>query len=267
MTITFLEGGPTVDTRATVLDGKAHFGVAGADELIMDRSQGKPVLAIAIIYRRSPVVFVAEVDSGIHRPQDFKGLKILSGLNAIPTLHAMMARVGISQDEYSVETHPYDAELFAPDKYPVWGVYTTGSIGILQEAGYELNIVYPDDYGVHFYNDTIFATDEFVAANPDLVLRFLRASLRGWRWAVENPVEAGSLPSEYKAELDPTIQIAQMEASIPLVHTGEDQIGWMRDEVWEGMHQTLLEQGIIKKSVELGEVYSMEFLSTIYGEE
>ena len=58
-----------------------------------------------------------------------------------------------------------------------------------------------------------------------------------------------------------------MEASVPLVHTGEDQIGWMRAEVWQGIHDILLEQGILGEPVDLDTVYTMEFLHNIYGQE
>ena len=57
-----------------------------------------------------------------------------------------------------------------------------------------------------------------------------------------------------------------MVAGIPLIHTGEDQIGWMRSDVWEGMVGWLLEQGSLTESVELDEVYTMEFLQQIYSE-
>ena len=264
ISITFIEGGPTIDTRVSVLNGEAHFGIAGADELIIDRAEGDPLIAISTIYRRSPVAFVAAADSGILTPQDFVGKKILAGLNAIPTLRAMMNRLSISPDEYIVETHPYDVELFAPEKFPVWGVYITGSIQILKDAGYELNLIYPGDYGVHFYNDTIFASEDFIDSNPDLVLRFLRATLRGWRWAIENPEEAGKLVLEYNADLDVETQILQMEASVPLIHTGEGDIGCMQAEVWEGMYQTLLDQGILETQFTTSDTYTMDFLDQIY---
>ncbi len=260
----FITGGPTVDIQATVLEGTAQFGVAGADELIMGRAAGNPVHAIAVIYRRSPAVFVAAADSGISRPDDFVGQNILVSLSHIPTLHAMMARVGIGSDQYTVVTVPYDIELFASGEIPVWDVYLTGSIDIVRQAGYNLNIIYPDNYGVHFYNDTIFATDDFIAENPDLVLRFVRATLRGWRWAVENADEAGRLALEYDPTLNAAVQVAQMEASLPLIHTGEDQIGWMRAEIWQGMHDTLLEQGVLERPIDLSTVYTMQFLEKVY---
>jgi NitT/TauT family transport system substrate-binding protein len=57
-----------------------------------------------------------------------------------------------------------------------------------------------------------------------------------------------------------------MEAMLPLVHTGEDQIGWMKDEVWKGMYQILLEQRLLAKPLDVGQAYTLRFLKEIYGE-
>ncbi len=264
LAVTILAGGPGIDHLASVLDGAAQFGVAGADRLIVERANGKPLRAIATIYRRNPRVFVARADSGISRPEDFVGQKIYEPAGGMPTLHAMMTRVGIGPDQYTVVSDPYDLALFASGEVPVWGAYLTGSIRNFQEAGYELSIIYPGDYGVHFYADTIFAIEDFIAANPELAVRFLRATLRGWRWAIENSEGAGSLALKYDPELDEAVQLAQMEASVPLIHTGEDHIGWMRAEVWEGMHDILLEQGLLDGPVDVDKVYTMEFLQKVY---
>ena len=267
LAVTFLEGGPDIDVQAPVLDGTAQFGIDAADALILARAEGKPVRAVATIYRRSPLVFVARADSGISRPEDFVGQSILISLSHIPTQRAMMARVGIDPDQYTLVSVPQDVALFASGEAPVWAVYLAGSIYILKEAGYELNIIYPDDYGVHFYADTVFTTDDFIAANPELVLRFLRATLKGWTYAVENPDAIGPMVLQYEPDADAEVETVKMEASLPLIHTGQDQIGWMRAEVWQGMHDVLLEQGILDEPLDMDKVYTMEFLHEIYGGE
>ncbi len=75
--VSFIEGGPTVDMIAAVLDGSAQFAVAAADELIVDRANGREALAVATVYQISPQVFVADAGSGITIPEDFRGKKIL----------------------------------------------------------------------------------------------------------------------------------------------------------------------------------------------
>ena len=267
LAVTFVQGGPVIDLLTPVLDGTAQFGVAGADELILARAAGKPLRAIATTYRRSPIVFFALADSGITRPQDFVGKTIRVVPGQAPTFHAMMARVGISPDQYTEVVLPSDLALFAAGEADVWTAYLTSMVVTVQRAGYKLNIVFPDDYGVHFYADTIFAADDLIATNPGLVLRFLRATLKGWRYAIEDPAVIGPMVARSRPDADVELETAKMTASLPLVHTGEDHIGWMRAEVWQGMHDILLEQGILAGPVDVDKVYTMEFLQTIYGGE
>jgi hypothetical protein len=56
-----------------------------------------------------------------------------------------------------------------------------------------------------------------------------------------------------------------MTASLPLVNTGEDFIGWMRPEVWAGMEKTLREQGVLTNTLDVEQVYTLQFLEEIYG--
>ena len=72
---------------------------------------------------------------------------------------------------------------------------------------------------------------------------------------------------KYAKEADAELQTQMMEASLLLVHTGEDQIGWMRAEVWQGMQDTLLEQGLLDGPVDVEDVYTIEFLQKVYGGE
>jgi NitT/TauT family transport system substrate-binding protein len=264
LAVTFIEGGPTVDLYTSVLNGIVQFGVTGVDSLIVQRADAKPLRAIATIYRRSPQVFVAKADSGISRPDHFVGKNILTALPIIPTLNAMMTKVGIGRQQYNVVTLPYDIALFASDKTPIWAVYINGSIQILKQAGYKLNIIYPDDYGVHFYADTIFTTNDLITKKPDLIRRFLRATLKGWTYAIENPGAVGSMVLKYKREANVGVETENMIASIPLVNTGEDHIGWMKPEMWAGMEKTLREQGVLKKPIDVKEVYTLQFLYEIY---
>jgi len=115
--------------------------------------------------------------------------------------------------------------------------------------------------------NSIFTTDDIIARNPDLVRRFLRATLKGWTYAVENPTAIGSMVAKYKSDADPDLEVAQMTSSIPFVNTGEDHIGWMKPEVWAGMEKTLREQGVLTKPVEVEQVYSIQFLQEIYGQQ
>jgi NitT/TauT family transport system substrate-binding protein len=262
--VSFLEGGPAVDYLAPVVNGSAQFGIAQPADLIVARAAGKPLRTIAAIYRRSPVAFFALQSTGITRPQDFIGKKIRTTKTLDLTLRAMTERVGVLPDQYETVYLPSDVSVFATGEVPVWGAFVN-VFGIdIQRAGYQVNYIYPDDYGIHFYGDVLITTDELIAAEPDLVLRFTRATLKGWTYAVENPGAVGPMVAKYHPDADSDLETARMAASIPFINTGEDFLGWMKPEVWSGMERTLREQGLLNVPLDVTQAYTMEFLQEIY---
>ncbi len=262
---TFIPGGPKVDKYQPVLEGTAQFGIASADELILTRSEGKPFKTIAIIFRRSPVVFISLAETKISRPQDLIGKTVRVTPNISPTLRSITAQVDVHPNQYKEVVEVSNLASFASGKVPVWGCFLTGLVVEAQQAGHKLNIIYPDDYGVHFYGDAIFVRDDFIAQNSELIKRFLRATLKGWTYAIENPTAIGPMVVKYKPDVDATLETAKMTAGLALVNTGEDHIGWMKPEVWAGMEKTLRKQGMLTRPLDVTQVYTMQFLKEIYG--
>ena len=265
LSVRFLEGGPNADLIAPLADGRAQFGIAAAPELIITRAGGKPVRAIATILRRSPTVYVSKADHLIRRPEDFVGKTIRVTAVDTANLRAMMSRARIRPEQYRLVTLPSDVELFASGAADVWSVYVNNFAVTLEELGHKLNYVYPDDYGVHFYADTLFTTDALVAERPDLIRRFVRASLDGWTIAVEEPSLVGQLTRTYDPKAYPALEARKMRATQALVNTGEDRIGWMREPRWTQMTRLLDEQGLLPNPVRATDVFTMAFLHEIYG--
>lgn len=263
--VTFREGGADVDFLAPVDDGTAAFGVAQPADLILARAEGRPLRSIAALYRRSPVAFIALAETGIRSPGDFAGKKIRSTKTLDLTLQAMTARVGLAPDQYETVYLPSDVALFGSEEVPVWGAFVNVFVLDVVRAGYQINAIYPDDYGIHFYGDILITTDGLIDRDPDLVLRFLRATLRGYTYATENPDAAGAMVARYNPDADIELEAARMAASIPLVNTGEDFIGWMRPEIWSGMEQTLREHGVLETPLDVAGAYTLDFLEEIYG--
>ena len=262
--VSFLEGGPEVDYLAPVVKGEAQFGVAQPADLILARSAGNPLRSVAAIYRRSPVAFIALASTGITRPQDFVGKKIRSTKTLDLTLRAMTARVGVTPDQYETAYLPSDVAMFGTGEVPVWGAFVN-VFGIdIQRAGYRVNYIYPDDYSIHFYGDVLITTDDMIATKPDLVLRFTRATLKGWTYAVENPTASGAMAAKQNPMSVTDLEAARVAASVPLVNTGEDVIGWMKPAIWEGMERTLREQGVLTAPLDVTQAYTVRFLEEIY---
>jgi NitT/TauT family transport system substrate-binding protein len=268
LAVTFIEGGPDIVIPEQVANGEADFGVDAPEAILLQRSQGLPVVAIAVIYRFNPIVFVSMADSGITRSEDLIGhAGAMIGGGGELVLEAMMTRLGLDIGQVSLIPHDGQFVTLVNGDADFTSAYTNGGLAKIYQAGLDVNLIWPSDYGIHFYGDTLFTTDQMIADNPEVVIRFLRATLRGWREAIENPAAAVEVTLQYAPQADSETQRDMMQASIPLVYTGEDQIGWMQAGVWQGMHQILLEQGILDAPIDLDKVYTMQFLETIYAGE
>lgn len=267
--VTFIPGGVGIDVLRAVVDNGATFGVAGADSIILGRADGLPIVAIATTYRINPFVMVAFTDSGITSPRDFVGRTVSHspGSGDTTQLYAMLDKAGVDREQVEFVPYTYDITPFLDGEIDVLNSFAAGSLLTLQASldGRDVNLIWPGDYGVHFYSDTIFTTSNLISENPDLVRRFLRATLRGHRFVIENVTQGVDATMNYAENQDRELQTSMLTASIPLIHTGEDQIGWMRPEIWQGMYELLLEYGYLKGTVGIDTVYSLTFLREIYG--
>jgi NitT/TauT family transport system substrate-binding protein len=248
-------------TYEYVVAGEADFGVGAAEEMIVARSEGHAVRAIAVIFRIAPLVYMSREEAGIRTPYDLIGKTVaLSPGQGTYLYESMMGRLGIDRSQIN------EIQATSFDIYECWQTadacahYATNGLARADYDGVNATAIWPSDYGVPFYADVIFTTDQFIQEHPDVVERFVRATLKGWQKAIEDPELATTATLAVDPNLERGMQLAAMEMSIPLIDTGEDTLGWMRPEIWQTMHDILLEQGLIGAPVDLTSVYTNEFV-------
>lgn len=242
-----------------VVSGAATFGITSQAEFLVAREKGTPIVAIAAFYQKSPVGFFALKGSGIKHPKDFPGKSIAFAPTHEIHLKAMLKRLRLDFTALRPVPYSFDLTRFYSGQVQIWAGYVMNQPVDARLAGHEVAIIFPDDYGIHAYDDVVFTSEELIRRTAALVERWLRATLKGWRYAIENPEEA----TEITLKLDPALkrekQIAMLLASIPLIHTGQHPIGWMTREVWEESAQMLLDQKILSRPVALEKAYTTRF--------
>ena len=75
----------------------------------------------------------------------------------------------------------------------VTAAFLTGGVIKTRQIGHKLNLIWHGDYGIRFYSDTLVTNERLMAQKPELVARFLRATLKGWREAVGEAAAAAAL--------------------------------------------------------------------------
>ncbi|MBN1691798.1 MAG: ABC transporter substrate-binding protein [Dehalococcoidia bacterium] len=271
--VTFFEGEKDLAIVQRIVYQQADFAVIAPESVLVARSQDQPVTAVAAIYRQSPIVYVALFDSGILRPRDFLG-KTVATLDASGSqqdlqlqFDIMMKRLGLDISRTKLIAWDPVFTTFYGGEVDITSCYSNTSLIEMRQKGLKLNLIWPSDYGVYFYSDLVVTRESLIKDNPDLVARFLRATLRGWQDAVEDYEQAIPAVLKYNKGKDPQLQAAMLEAQLPLVHTGDDYIGWMKPEDWQSMYQTLLDYNLLAKPFDVNQAYTMQFLYEIYGSE
>ena len=109
--VTLNAGGIHLSTNAAiadVIDGESTFAVVGGDELLLARFNDKTVVAVAVIFQKNPVVYASLKGSGIERPQDLKGKKIMIPETEIQH-QALLRKLGIAKN--TIEIVPYKRDI------------------------------------------------------------------------------------------------------------------------------------------------------------
>lgn len=227
-----------------VAKGEIEFGVSGADQVILARSEALPVKAIAVIFQQSPVGLAALQKSKITTLDKAVGKStgVWSGQDTQIVFRAMLSNANIMRGKIKEVEIPSGVDYLLSGKVDTQMVYLINEGLLAKEEGYKLDIIYPEDYGVRFYGDTLVANDALIAQRPDLVARFVRATLKGWNWAIANPDEAAALSLVYDPHLSASHEKNMMRASLPFIYTSKVDIGGMDEAIWKEMESILFKK-------------------------
>src|SRR3984957_17500827 len=255
-------GGPDFPAIQMVAGGSEQFGVTGADQILMARSKGVPVVALAVISRRNPFVLFSLAKSGIKTPADFVGKKVglKIGGNEELIYRAVLAKAGIDKSTLTEIPVKFDITPLLTGDIDVWPGYLINEVLAAKEKGFDVNVVYPSDYGIDLYADTLFTTEKMLEEKPDVVRKFVAATLKGWTSAIAAPEEAAQITEKYGAKLTYDHELAMMKASLPLLKPDAQPVGWMDAANWSAAQKLLVDAGFQKVPVDISKAFTVEFL-------
>ena len=253
--VEIIEGAPDKSPERVVLARKAEFGVHDGADLTFRRLQGDSVVALAAIFQHSPYVIISKQSKAIRHPSDLVGRKVLITQDqGSAQILAMFRREGIKVNSTFDEKpvlfvpHSWNVEDLIEDRADAMTAYVTEIARFKRQYDFDAAILNPLDYGIDFYGDTLFTSDEFLKAEPEVVERFRRASLRGWEYAMANPEAiAGvilALPSARQNKPDRQALMDEAQAMDDIVLPKLIEMGNMNDGRWEKMAKTYQELGM-----------------------
>lgn len=184
-----------------VLQGRAHFAIADSS-IALQRLNGAPVVVLATIFQNSPLVLLTLADSNISSPLDLAGKKVMyQHQNDDAVITAMFNEVGMSERDFIHVKHTFNDAALLNGEADAMSAYLSNQPWFYTSKGHKINIINPSNYGIDFYGDSLFTTEAMIDQSEEKVLAFRRASIRGWKYALNNFSEVYSwLNTKYKGK-------------------------------------------------------------------
>jgi ABC-type nitrate/sulfonate/bicarbonate transport system substrate-binding protein len=251
-----------------VASGNADFGIADGGALLLARAEGKPVVAIAAIYQRSPVTFMSLADSDITSPEDLvgKNVQLYSVISGAP-FRALVTSQQIDPDSITVteRTDFTSAPLTSGDADVIDGWITNEAVGMTLD-GIEFNNLLVSEYGIDMYPNVIITSEATIADRPDLVRGFLAATVQGMQAAVDDPEHAAQLAVSLNTDNNLEHETEGMRRSLPLLNPAGSKPGMMQQESWQLTYDTLVGEGLLAADTDVNAAYTLSFINDVYDE-
>ena len=258
LSVELLAATPDIDPIANVLTGGAEYGV-GTSDLLMLHYHGKPVVVLAVIFQHSPLALLSRRTDNLDNIHDLLDQHVAIEPGSAELI-AYLKREGITMESLQQVRHEMELGPLLRGEIQAQSVYVTTEPFDLDEAGIPYQIYSPRSVGIDFYGDNLFTTHSELEAHPERTAAFLRASLRGWYYAMNNVDEMIDLIlDKYSTHRSRATLHYEAEQMQRLMRTDLIEPGHMIPGRWRHMADIYAEIGMLPENISLdGLLYNPE---------
>jgi len=270
--VTIVPGGPNVNNRMLLPVGKLDFFMSANTLQSFDAVERNiPILAVAAMFQKDPQVLIAHPDQGIDKFEDLKQLTLFISPEGIASYFQWLkADYGFS--EKNVKPYTSNPQPFLVDKRSAMQGYVTSEpFAIEKRAGFKPKVFLLADYGFNSYSTLIETRRDLVVKKPDLVQRFVDASIIGWmNYLYGDNKAANALIKRQNPEMTDELlaySIAKMK-EYGIVDSGDAAtlgVGAMTDARMKNFYDKMVRAGVVKPSIALDKAYTLQFVNKRVG--
>jgi diguanylate cyclase (GGDEF)-like protein len=245
-------GDPQHQPVPEVLAGHAQYA-EGNSEILFQRLQGVPLVALAAIFQHSPSILLVRRDSGIASVHDLIGKRVmLMNMTQDADFLTMLLNEGVSLAQVHLIPSSYNIDDLITGKVDAFNAYSTNEPYYLKQRGIPYTIIDPINYRIDFYSDVLFTTETELRNHPKRVEAMRRATLKGWHYAMDHQEEIIDLLIN-KYHVEKTRDHLEFEATEmrKLILPDLVEIGHMNPGRWQHMANTFVHAGLAKPDYSL----------------
>ena len=186
--VRLVEGGSGKETVDEVISGRAEYGVSGP-QLLLHYIRGAPVVVLAAVFQHSAEALIITAGSGINRPQDLHGRRVMIRPKRDVAIEALLRRTERDSTKIQRVPHSGDFRDLMAGRVDAMSGDLTYVPYFMERRGVLALRLRPSRYGIDFYGDCLFTSQAERTAHPQRVRAFRQATLRGWIYAMDHPEE------------------------------------------------------------------------------
>ena len=272
--VTIRQGGPQVNHTALLLAGRLDFDICSNSFLALNFvKEHIPFRAVAAMFQKDPSVLIAHPGQGNDSFAALKGKPIMiSADTRVGWWNFLKAKFGYTDSQ--IRPYTFNLAPFLANKQAIQqGFLGSEPFSIKQAAGIDPVVMLVADAGFTGYASLIATSDKMIAEKPDLVRRFVDASIEGWySYLYGDPAPGNALILKDNPEMTAAL-IAYGRHSLVqhgILASGDaakQGIGAMTAARWQAFYQATQAEGLYPKGMDITRAYSLQFVNHKVGME
>ncbi len=270
--VTIVPGGPNANNRMLLLVDKIDFYLSANTLQGFDAVENNiPIVEIAALFQKDPQVLIAHPDQGIDTFEDLKKLTLFISKEGVATYFQWLkADYGFSDSQ--VKPYTFNPQPFLADKRSAMQGYVTSEpFAIEQQGKFKPKVFLLADQGFSAYSTLVETRRDLVKTKPDLVQRFVDASIVGWyNYIYGDNSAANALIKSQNPEMTDALlaySVAKMR-EYGIVDSGDSQtlgIGAMTDARMKDFFDKMVRAGVAKANLDYRKAYTLQFVNKKVG--
>jgi len=269
--VTLRQGGPQVNHAQLLAAGRLDFNLApNSFGPLNFASQNIPMVAVAAIFQKDPSVLIAHPGQGNDSLAALKGKPIMIGSDTRVTSWAFLkSKFGYTDDQ--IRAYTFSVAPFLADPKAIQQGYLSSEPFTIESQGVKALVLLLADAGYSSYGSLIQTSDKLVHDKPDVVRRFVDASIEGWySYLYGDPVPANALIKRDNPEMTDAL-LAYGIAKIKeygIVDSGDAKkygIGAMTEARWRDFFETMSKAGVYRNDLDFRKAYTLQFVNKKVG--
>jgi NitT/TauT family transport system substrate-binding protein len=271
--VTIVPGGPNVNNRILLPVGKIDFFLSANSLQSFDAvEQNIPTIAVASMFQKDPQVLIAHPDQGIDKFEDLKKLTTLFISKEGMATYYQWLKADYGFKETQVKPYTFNAQPFLADKKSAMQGYVTSEPYAVETAGkFKPKIFLLADQGFNTYSTLIETRRDLVEKKPDLVQRFVDASIIGWyNYIYGDNKPANAMIKKQNPEMTDELlaySVTKMK-EFGIVDSGDALtlgVGAMTDARMKDFFDKMARVGVTKATIDYRKAYTLQFVDKKVG--